>query len=151
DSLTAAQLFIDYFSVFSAVTPPDAFAAYAAAAIADSHPHQVGFEALRLRTDGLIVPVVLVLRPALLLEGTPVQNKVSFSTAIIGVIALAAGMIGRFRMEATKLDRILLITSGLLLIYPHVIYSSLGIIIFIIVYVLQKKRHILYTSIQKGA
>ncbi|WP_453990278.1 TRAP transporter permease [Bacillus nitroreducens] len=150
-SLTAAHLFIVYFSIFSAITPPVAVAAYAAAGIADSNPNKVGFEAVRLGIVGFIVPFMFVLEPALLLEGSLVEIIVSFFTAIIGVIALAAGMIGRFRMEATKLDRILLITSGLLLIYPHVLYSSLGIIIFIIVYVLQKKRHILYTSIQKGA
>ncbi|MCC3358625.1 TRAP transporter permease [Bacillus sp. REN16] len=150
-SLMSAHLFIVYFSIFSAITPPVAVAAYAAAGIADSNPNQVGLEAVRLGIVGFIVPFMFVLEPALLLDGSPLEIIAAFLTAIIGVVSLSAGVIGRFQTKATILDRILLITSGLLLIYPHILFSGLGIILFIFIFVFQKKRQTPYTPIQKGA
>ncbi|WP_099353839.1 TRAP transporter permease [Fredinandcohnia onubensis] len=150
-SLMAAHLFIVYFSIFSAITPPVAVAAYAAAGIADSNPNQVGLEAVRLGLVGFIVPFMFVLEPALLLDGSPIEILVSFSTAVIGVLALSAGVIGWLKQGTTIVDRMLLITSGLLLIYPHVIFSGIGIILFIVVFTLQKKRQIQYMPLEKGA
>ncbi|MEK5443551.1 TRAP transporter permease [Fredinandcohnia sp. FSL W7-1320] len=150
-SLMAAHLFIVYFSIFSAITPPVAVAAYAAAGIADSNPNQVGIEAVRLGLVGFIIPFMFVLEPALLLDGPPIEIFVSFLTAVIGVIALSAGVIGWLQKCATYLDRILLISSGLLLIYPHVLFSSMGIILFVLVIAVQKKRPIQYTPLEKGA
>ncbi len=150
-SLMAAHLFIVYFSIFSAITPPVAVAAYAAAGIADSNPNKVGLEAVRLGLVGFIVPFMFVLEPAILLDGPPIEILVSFLTAVIGVIALSAGVIGWLQKCATYFDRILLISSGLLLIYPHVLFSSLGIILFVLVFAVQKKRPIQYTPLEKGA
>ncbi|THE13305.1 TRAP transporter fused permease subunit [Bacillus timonensis] len=150
-SLMSAHLFIVYFSIFSAITPPVAVAAYAAAGIADSNPNQVGLEAVRLGIVGFIVPFMFVLEPALLLEGPLVEIILAFFTAVVGVVSLSAGIIGRFQTETSVLDRTLLIISGLLLIYPHILFSCLGIILFIFVIIVQKKRQIPYTPIQKGA
>ncbi|MFS0824025.1 TRAP transporter permease [Bacillus sp. 1P02SD] len=150
-SLMSAHLFIVYFSIFSAITPPVAVAAYAAAGISDSNPNQVGLEAVRLGIVGFIVPFMFVLEPALLLDGSLVEIILAFITAVVGVVSLSAGIIGRFQTETNVLDRTLLIISGLLLIYPHILFSSLGIIVFIFVIILQKKRQIPYTPVQKGA
>lgn len=150
-SLMAAHLFIVYFSIFSAITPPVAVAAYAAAGIADSNPNKVGFEAVRLGLVGFIVPFMFVLEPALLLDGPPIEIFVSFFTAVIGVLALSAGVIGWLKQGTTTVERMLLITSGLLLIYPHVIFSGIGILLFIVVFTLQKKRQIHYMPLEKGA
>lgn len=150
-SLMAAHLFIVYFSIFSAITPPVAVAAYAAAGIADSNPNQVGLEAVRLGLVGFIVPFMFVLEPALLLDGSPIEIFVSFFTAVIGVLALSAGVIGWLKQGTTTVERMLLITSGLLLIYPHVIFSGIGILLFIVVFTLQKKRQIQFTPLENGA
>ncbi|WP_099364573.1 TRAP transporter permease [Fredinandcohnia onubensis] len=150
-SLMAAHLFIVYFSIFSAITPPVAVAAYAAAGIADSNPNQVGLEAVRLGLVGFIVPFMFVLEPALLLDGPPIEIFISFFTAVIGVLALSAGVIGWLKQGTTTVERMLLITSGLLLIYPHAIFSGIGILLFIVVFTLQKKRQIQYTPLEKGA
>src|SRR5690625_2213192 len=47
-SVLGAHLFIVYFSIISAITPPVAVAAFAAAGIAETNPNRVGFEAVRL-------------------------------------------------------------------------------------------------------
>jgi len=139
-SLMSAHLFIVYFSIFSAITPPVAVAAYAAAGIAESNPNQVGLEAVRLGLVGFIIPFMFVLEPALLLEGSPTQIMISFLTALLGVVTFGAGVIGWLKTKTTIIDRLLLITSGLLLIYPHILYSAIGIGLFILVFVVQTKR-----------
>ena len=139
-SLMSAHLFIVYYSIFSAITPPVAVAAYAAAGIADANPNRVGFEAVRLGLVGFIVPFMFVLEPALLLDGSISNIIISFVTALIGVVSLGIGIIGWFVTKTNLVDRILLITGGLLLIYPHVIPSTFGVGLFIFVFIMQKRR-----------
>ena len=139
-SLMSAHLFIVYYSIFSAITPPVAVAAYAAAGIADANPNRVGLEAVRLGLVGFIVPFMFVLEPALLLDGSISNIIISFVTALIGVVSLGAGVIGWFVTKANLVDRLLLTTAGLLLIYPHVIASAFGVGLFIFVFVIQKRR-----------
>ena len=90
-SLMSAHLFIVYYSIFSAITPPVAVAAYAAAGIAEANPNRVGLEAVRLGLVGFIVPFMFVLEPALLLDGSISNIIISFVTALIGVVSLGAG------------------------------------------------------------
>ena len=59
------HLFVVYFGVLSAITPPVAIAAYAAAPIAQSNPLNTAIQALRLSFVGFIIPFVLIYNPAL--------------------------------------------------------------------------------------
>jgi TRAP-type uncharacterized transport system fused permease subunit len=59
------HLFILYFGVLSAITPPVAIAAYAAAPIAQANPLLTAFQALRLSFVGFIIPFVLIYNPSL--------------------------------------------------------------------------------------
>ncbi len=63
----AVHLFVFYFGVLSAITPPVALAAVAAAPIAGAEPVRTGIAALRLSLVGFIVPFVFVYEPSLLL------------------------------------------------------------------------------------
>lgn len=63
----AVHMFVLYYAVLSAITPPVALAAFAAAPIADAKPMKIGFVALRLTIVGFIVPFLFVLNPSLLL------------------------------------------------------------------------------------
>lgn len=87
-SVLAAHLFIVYFSIISAITPPVAVASFAAAGIAKANPTKVGFEAIRLGFVSFIIPFIFVLNPALLMEGSILEIIIVtlLSTAGIGVI-----------------------------------------------------------------
>ncbi|WP_088625811.1 TRAP transporter fused permease subunit [Oceanicola sp. 22II-s10i] len=63
----AVHMFVLYYAVLSAITPPVALAAFAAAPIADANPMKVGIVAMRLTIVGFIVPFLFVLNPSLLL------------------------------------------------------------------------------------
>src|SRR5699024_6887156 len=54
----AAHLFVFYFAAVSAITPPVALAAFAAAGIAGSEPMKTGMTAVRLGIAAFIVPYI---------------------------------------------------------------------------------------------
>ena len=103
----------------SNLTPPVALAAFAGAGIAGGNPNKTGVQAMKLALAGFIVPYMFVYSPALLLIGTTGFGAVLVAvSALIGVLALGAGVEGWLVTEATILQRILLIGSALLLINP---------------------------------
>ncbi|PLR83270.1 C4-dicarboxylate ABC transporter [Bacillus canaveralius] len=125
--LLEAHLFILYFACLSAITPPVAVAAYAAAAIADANPIKIGLLACRLGAVAFIIPFMFIYDPALLLIGSPVEIIIAVISAIIGVLALAAGFEGWFGIPLKKYEQFIVIISGLLLIYPHYVSSIIGL------------------------
>lgn len=65
--LLAAHLFVMYFGVFSALTPPVALAAFAAAPIVQADPLDISLKAMRLSVPGFVIPYVFVTQPELLI------------------------------------------------------------------------------------
>ncbi len=61
------HMFVLYFGVLSAITPPVALAAFAAAPIAGSGPMASALEASRLALPGFVIPFAFIYQPALLL------------------------------------------------------------------------------------
>ena len=123
----SAHLFILYFAVMSAITPPVAVAAFAAAGIADANPNEIGYRAVRLGIVAFIVPFLFVYQPELLLIGNPVNVVLAILTAAAGVIALAAGLEGWLLMHASWWQRALWITGGLLMIVPGLTTDLAGL------------------------
>ncbi|MEM7210487.1 MAG: TRAP transporter large permease subunit [Pseudomonadota bacterium] len=66
-SLFTANMFIFYFAVASAITPPVALAAFAAASITKAEPMATGFSAVRSGIVMFVIPFVFALYPELLL------------------------------------------------------------------------------------
>ena len=62
-----AHLFVVYFGVLSAITPPVAIAAFAAAPIARANPVAIGVDACRIALIGFVIPFVMVYNPSLAL------------------------------------------------------------------------------------
>jgi TRAP-type uncharacterized transport system fused permease subunit len=81
-STMASHLLVVYYAAVSAITPPVAVAAFAAASIAKANPMPIGFLACRIAAVAFVVPLVFVARPELLLDGE--------IAAIVGVCAATA-------------------------------------------------------------
>jgi TRAP-type uncharacterized transport system fused permease subunit len=60
-----AHLFVVYYGVLSAITPPVAIAAFAAAPIARANPVLIGIDACRVALIGFVIPFALVYNPSL--------------------------------------------------------------------------------------
>ncbi len=73
-SLFTAHMFIFYFAVASAITPPVALAAFAAATITKAEPMATGFSAVKSGIVIFIVPFVFAFYPELLLIDEAILN-----------------------------------------------------------------------------
>jgi len=67
--LLESHMFLLYFAILSALTPPIAVAALAAAAIAEEDPFLIAFDAVRLAAVGFLMPFVFLWNPAILGQG----------------------------------------------------------------------------------
>ena len=127
----AAHLFVFYFAIVSAITPPVALAAYAAAGIAKDSPMKIGFTACRIGLAVFLVPYFFVFQPALLMKGEPQTILWVTFTGMVGVFLLACSTIGWF-FESLKIwERSLLFASSLLLIEPRLLTDALGVCLII--------------------
>ena len=90
----AAHMFIFYFAILSAITPPVALAAFAGAGIAGANQMKTGFTASRLGIVAYIVPYMMVYGPGIVLEGSVISIIHTSITAFIGVILLGPGVQG---------------------------------------------------------
>ena len=85
-----AHMFIFYFAVASAITPPVAIAAFAAASITKEEPMTTGFSAVKSGIVIFIIPFVFAFHPELLLIDaavlSPDDSKGKFLTGYDGTI-----------------------------------------------------------------
>jgi len=135
-----AHLFVFYFAIISAITPPVAMAVYAAAGISGSNIWRTGIAAMKIGATGFVVPFMFVYGPALLLIGSPADILMAVVSASIGVIILSAGLMGWLIREATLPERAMLIAAAILLIKPGLYTDAIGILLLIIVLLLQRSR-----------
>jgi len=152
--LLAAHLFILYFGVIADITPPVAVAAYAASGVAKSDAFQTGIEAFSLSLNKAIVPFAFVLAPGILLlrrdpSGERTHRVVRASDLLdpgyvlpevvvpvagvfVGVVALAATVIGFVYAPLSRADRAAFAVSSLLLMAPALAvgatYDLLGLV-----------------------
>jgi TRAP transporter 4TM/12TM fusion protein len=136
--LLSAHLFVFYYACLSAITPPVALAAYAAAGIAGSSPFRVGFRAMWLAIVAYIVPYFFIYNPVLLWRGNLFEILVALISSIIGSMAIASALEGYLLREIKHFAiRALLFGSGILLIKPGVITDVIGLGVIVILLVFQ--------------
>jgi TRAP transporter 4TM/12TM fusion protein len=128
-SVLQTNMFILYFAVLSAMTPPVAVAAFAAAAIADAKPLEIAVGAVRLAITAFVVPFAFVYGDGLLLNGSLGNILVSCSTAVVGVILLSIGVEGYWKDRLNTAARLGFAIAGLLFIFPSVIAIAVAIAI----------------------
>ncbi|WP_080872238.1 TRAP transporter permease [Oceanobacillus timonensis] len=136
--LLAAHMFVFYFGIMADITPPVALAAFAATGISGGEPIRTGGNAARLAIAAFIIPYMFVLNPTLLMiDATVFEIIFSFLTAILGMIAIGAGMIGYWYRKIKWFERILAVVTGLMLIYPEGYSDTIGFVLFAIQLVIQ--------------
>jgi len=134
----STHLFIVYFSIVSAITPPVAVAAFAAAGIAKESPTRVGFEAIRIGIASFIIPFGFIFHPSLLKDGTIIQMVYSITIIMISLFALTSGMIGYMNGVLNVYGRTLLFISSSLMLFSNIFINIIGITLLLSVYFLSK-------------
>ena len=128
-SLLTGHLFLFYFAVLSALTPPIAVAALAAATIAEDDPFAIAFSAVRLAIVGFLLPFAFVWNPALLGEGQGLDIARAALGGGLAAIAVAFAIEGSgppARRPVLALARVIALPAGVLAIAPHGILAWLG-------------------------
>lgn len=127
----AAHLFIFYYGIIAAITPPVAIAAYAGASIAKEDPIKVGFTACRLGVGAYILPFMFAFGPALVLQGAPLEIAQSIVTAIIGIGCLGMSFEGYvYGIGSVNIvSRVLLIAGALCLTISGTLTDIIGLAI----------------------
>ncbi len=137
----AAHLFVFYFAIISAITPPVAMAVYAAAGISGSNIWKTGIAAIKIGATGFIVPFMFVYGPSLLLIGSSMNIITTILSASIGVVLLSAGLMGWLLKEASYSERAMMIAGAICLIKPGLWTDLIGLGLLIVVILLQKYWH----------
>jgi len=134
----SAHLFVFYFGIIADITPPVALAAFAAAGISGGDPIKTGVTSAKLAIAAFIIPYMFVFNPAMLMMGASVPEILwVVFTAIIGMIAIGAGMIGFWYRKCNWIERLFALATGMLLIYPETITDIIGLVMFTAIFALQ--------------
>src|ERR1700752_4299588 len=92
----AVHMFIFYWGMLSAITPPVAIASFAAAGIAGAPAMKTGWESMWVGSIIYFIPFFFVLNPALLLQGTNPYPEALGLTALacFGIVFICGGIQG---------------------------------------------------------
>ena len=145
----AAHMFIFYYAVLSEVSPPTALSPFAAAAITGANPFKTMMLTWKYTLPAFLVPFAFTLSPeglGVLLQAPAGDILKTVSTAIAGVLALAMGLGGWLRQEATMVERTLAVAGGLLLFYATTMTDLIGAALFIAAIVMHLGRPATHAS-----
>lgn len=134
-----ANFFVYYFGLLSALTPPVALAAYGAAGIAGADHNKTAFSAMRLAVVAYVVPFAFIYNPALLAIGSLTDILLSSFFALFGVIAISAGLSNFLFVKTSKIERLLLVVSGVLLLSANFLINAGGLVILVLVFIKQRR------------
>ena len=123
----AAHLFIFYFAIISAITPPVCAAVFVASGIAQGDWFRTALIATRLGLVAFVIPFMFVNAPGLLLEGRWTHIALTTVSASVGVVALASGVMGHLLRPNRVWETVALIAGAFLLLQPGRVTDALGV------------------------
>jgi TRAP transporter 4TM/12TM fusion protein len=116
--LLNAHMFLLFFAALSAITPPVAVAAYAAASIAQANPIVIAGLAVRIAFAGFILPFAFVGDSGLLAQGSLPDIFWAVTTTLFGIVGLSIAAEGFLDRHLVAWQRIAVGFSGGALVMP---------------------------------
>src|SRR4051812_3416836 len=124
----AAHMFIFYYAVLSEVSPPTALSPFAAAAITGGDPYKTTMQAWKYTLPAFLVPFVFVLDPqgvgllmAIPKGGSVIDILIITGKTAAGLAALAAAAQDWALRQNTRMERVLWVLAGFLLVFPSLL------------------------------
>jgi TRAP transporter 4TM/12TM fusion protein len=127
-----SHMFLLYFAIMSALTPPIAVAALAAAAIADEDPFKIAFSAVRLAAIGFLMPFAFIWNPGLLLLGDAMTNSVAIAGGLLATAAIAISIEGSVGVALRQVERLVLILAAVAAVLPVVPVALAGSVVILL-------------------
>lgn len=115
----SAHMFIFYFGLVSAITPPVALAAYAAATISGASANETAVESMRLGFVKLLVPFLFVTMPGILLIGDSLSIFIAITLASLATVSMSIGFSGWLGIPLTWAKRIGFVVAAVLIAWPE--------------------------------
>ena len=112
-----AHLFVFYYAILSAITPPVCASVYAAAALAGASFWKVAGRALALAAAVYVVPFLFVFRPGILAQGDWGSIILDLGVAMAAVFAVSVGMSGWLKGVLNGVERALFLVAAAFLFY----------------------------------
>jgi len=114
----AAHMFVMYNGILSMITPPVAFAAYAAANIARTDGWTTGWMACVVGWSTFILPFLFVLTPSLLMDGSWTEIILNFSRVAFGIWLGTIAAVGFSFARLNPLGRAIYAVISLAVVLP---------------------------------
>jgi len=127
-----AHMFVFYSALLSAITPPVALAAYAGAAISGGRVMMTGVIASKLGIVKFLVPYIFVYNAAFLMIGSPLFVIWSFTTGVVGTLALVFALEGYFFSRLNGWQRTVFLIAGLCTLVPEIKSDLVGLVLFVV-------------------
>ena len=140
-SLLLTHLFVIYYAVLSAITPPVAVAAFAAAPIAGSKPIETGVVAVRLAIAGFLIPFIFVYHPSVVLleEGfSYVGLAWGVGAFIFSTAALATSLGGFSRADIGIVQRTVRLIAGVTVLVPVPMIAGISAAVILGAFVVER-------------
>ena len=140
-SLLLTHLFVIYYAVLSAITPPVAVAAFAAAPIAGSKPIETGVVAVRLAIAGFLIPFIFVYHPSVVLleEGfTYVGLAWGVGAFIFSTAAIATSLGGFSRADIGIVQRTVRLIAGVTVLVPVPMVAAISAAVILGAFVVER-------------
>ncbi len=128
-SQLGTHLFVFYYAVLSAITPPVALAVFAAAAIAKENPIPLALNALRLASVGFVLPIAWVYHPEIVLgtQGTGVIDALQYVPFLmVAIVGLSAAHVGHLFRRLSVAERLGLALGAAAVLMPGLASNLIG-------------------------
>lgn len=127
--LLESHLFLLYFAVLSALTPPIAVAAMAAAAIAEDDPFAIAFDAVKLAAVGFLLPFLFLWNPALVGQGSILDVGLVVLGGVVAAFSIAVAIEGVLERTVPRIERVGLCAAGIAAVAPVTLVAVAGILV----------------------
>jgi TRAP transporter 4TM/12TM fusion protein len=150
-SALAAHMFVFYVAVISAITPPVAIAAFAAAAMSGGSPWGTSIQSVRLGMAAFILPFMFYTTPAILMQGSALEISWVFGTALVAVALLALVSEGQLYGYLGWGWRIVCLVAALMLLSGSIPYASAGLAVAVAIVLLRFRVGRLKTRLSRDS
>lgn len=127
-NVIAVHLFIVYYAMLAAITPPVAAAAFLAATIAGGPPIRTSFMAMRMGVVIYFVPLFFLFQPALVMQGDLFPLVYVLPSILVGILMIAGGfeghLLGVGRVRGVL--RLPLAAAGFAFSFPGLLTTVIG-------------------------
>ena len=125
----ASHLFVFYYACLSAITPPVCVAVFMASGLAKSNWFKTGILACMVALPIFIIPYTFTYNSSLLMDGSLFNIVFAAVTGLVGVILINFCTVGYIRSKIHWFIRIGCIVGGILMLFPDVVPSLIGLAI----------------------